>query len=118
MFKRQIVNARIERTSLGIEDHGILTAVLGLDYGGVGQGFGGYSLDNWSNEDGRRVGTAYGMEFVSRILKTVGVEKWEDLKGKHIRVDQEHNKIWGIGHIVNDVWFYPEKDLEYLIDQT
>ena len=40
----EIKNAIITGTYLGIEDHGILTFWLYLDYGGSGQGFGGYQL--------------------------------------------------------------------------
>lgn len=36
----EIRNARIVRTFLGIEDHGIFTAVLTLNYGDSQQGFG------------------------------------------------------------------------------
>ena len=115
---RKVANAVIDGTHLGNEDHGIMTAYVYLDYGGNYQGFGGYGLDTYEQKDKRRVGTAYGMEFVIRILKTVGVSKWEDLVGKHVRVDQEHGKVHGIGNIIKDVWFYPEKDLEYLVDQA
>ena len=52
----EIKNAIITGTYLGIEDHGILTFWLYLDYGGSGQGFGGYQLDN------RGTGTAVRMD--------------------------------------------------------
>ena len=41
----EIKNARITRTTLGVEDHGILTAFLHLEGDGWGIGFGGYALD-------------------------------------------------------------------------
>ena len=45
-----------------------------------------------------------------RIMDTVGVEKFQDLKGKYIRVAA---KGWGnsvkiIGNIINDKWFDTE----------
>jgi len=110
----EIKNARIESVSLGYEDHGILTCMLHLDYGGSGQGFGGYVLDYYNKDIEERVGTAYGMEFIILILKTVGVEKWEDLVGKNIRVKAEDTKIIAIGHILKDNWFEPGKDLIWL----
>src|SRR3990167_10576868 len=103
----QIVNAKINGTMLGIEDHGIMTASVELDYGGSGQGFGGCALDepikDASGKFLRRQGTAYGCEFIKRILWVVGVERWEALIGKHVRVKREDG--WGgmafaIGHII------------------
>lgn len=103
----EIVNAKINGTMLGIESHDIMSFFLYLDFGGSGQGFGGYGLDEWVKEKDRRVGTAYGLDLVMKILDVVGVEKWEDLKGKHIRVQKEnwHSPIKRIGHIIEDKWF-------------
>lgn len=97
---KEIKNATIERTMIGIEDHGILTCMLHLDYGGSGQGFGGYEI------------TLNAGQWIQKIIETVGVEKWEDLKGKHIRVESEHSKVYKIGHIIEDRWFNPEEDLD------
>lgn len=112
----EIRNAKIEEVSLGYEVHGILTCYLFLDYGSSSQSFGGYALDIWHKEAGERFGTAYGMEFVRSILDVVGVEKWEDLKGKNIRVKSESRKIHAIGHIIKDKWFEPEKDLKQFLE--
>jgi hypothetical protein len=99
-------NAKITSTMLGVEDHGILTCFLYLDYGGTCQGFGGYGMDAYDGK--RRVGVAYGMEFIAEVLRTVGVGKWEDLPGKHVRAVANHSKVERIGHIIKDVWFDPE----------
>ncbi len=117
----EIKNAVIESTFLGKEGHGILSSMLTLDYGGSCQGFGGYGFDKPIKDDQdnflRREGTAYGCEFINRILETLDVESWEKLKGTHLRVvtkgDFFNSKIQGIGHIIKDKWFYPEKDLSY-----
>lgn len=66
---------RIKSTSLGIdEDHGIFTFWLNMDYGGSGQGVGGYNLTQTAHK------------FVPAILKAVGVSAWEQLAGKTIFV--------------------------------
>jgi len=84
---------------LGYEDHGILTFFITLDYGDGGhQSFGGYSL-----------GKAYTTKVIEGILKVVGVDRWEKLKGQHIRVKAEHTKVHEIGHILEDKWFNPKK---------
>ena len=117
---REIKNAKITGTMLGQEDHGILSCMINLNYGGSGQGFGGYCLDEPHKVNGEfkgRRGTAYGMEFIRRVLETVGVEKWEDLKGKHVRADCEWVRVHGIGHITENKWFYPERDLVEFLEK-
>jgi hypothetical protein len=111
-MNREIKNARIESTSLGFDR--VFSCWLHLDYGGSGQGFGGYCLWNLNNS----ASATWGAEFIERILNTVGVQYWEELKGKHIRVDAEKfGKIHGIGHYLKDDWFYPQKDLAYLQEE-
>lgn len=95
-------NAKITGTLLGYEDHGIFTCMIFVEYGGNGgQGFGGYAL-----------GGDYTNKWIEGVLKTVGVEKWEDLKGKHIRIVRKDwsSPIKKIGHIIEDVWFEPPKE--------
>jgi hypothetical protein len=86
--------AKITSTALGYEDHGIFTCVLHVDYGGTSQGVGGYALDRYDEDKRVRVGSVYGMEFIARILRAAGVERWEQLKGRTIFVVREH-KGWG-----------------------
>lgn len=100
-------NAKIESTRLGWEDHGIFTFVLNLDYGGSGQSAGDYALDRWfgpRGSAGGRCGTAMGLDMVMAVLKTVGVQKWEDLPGLHIRVRADHSKVHAIGNYLEDRW--------------
>ena len=88
MNDREIKNARIRSTMLGREDHGILTFMIDLEYGGGGQGFGGYGLDEYDAEHERRVGVAASMDLISEILR----------------------KVHGIGNVLDDrLWLYPEK---------
>lgn len=91
-------NGVIESVMLGLEDHGIPTCNLGIDFGGTFQAFGGYDLRHKS----------YGIDFLMEILKVLGVSKWEDLKGTFVRARRTHTKIIAIGHIVKDQWFEPE----------
>lgn len=105
-------NAKIRSTMLGVEDHGIMTCSISLDYGGMVQGFGGYGFDEPHKTEaepfGRR-GTAYGCEFIRRVLVVVGVDCWEDLKGKHVRAVIDGGLVRKIGHIIEDKWFDPEE---------
>lgn len=103
----EIVNAQIKRTMLGFEDHGIFTAFLFVEWPGSGCGFGGYHL----GKDVPDQQSGYGAAFIQRVLKTVGVEKWEDLQGKFIRIESEGlgGGIRRIGHIIEDKWFDPKE---------
>lgn len=105
----EIVNAQIEATSLGYEDHGILTCMLHLKWPGAGVGFGGLAMDTPNGKSGRdfkREGTAFGMSLVAAILETVGVENWEDLPGKYVRVVDGGcgSRCRKIGHLLENKW--------------
>lgn len=80
--------AKIESVSLGWEDHGIFTCMVHLNYGGSGQGAGGYSLDE-PRRDGEgefigRFGTAFGMQWIMNLMQAVGVTDFADLKGRTV----------------------------------
>lgn len=109
----QIVNARIERTILGYEDHGIMTACLYLDYSGAGQMFGGYALDGKPvDREKGRVPTPLCGAFIANVLRVTGVGSWEKVAGTYIRVDCDLGQVHGIGHLLKDDWFYPADLLE------
>lgn len=117
MVRGEIKNARITRTMLGVEEHGILSAMIYLEYNGRGQGFGGYSLDAPAAKAERDKGALKrhphkncGL-FVARVLEVVGVEKWEDLKGQVCRADASYSQVHAIGNFLKEEWFYPEKEL-------
>lgn len=106
----ETVNAKIASTMLGIEDHGIMTFFIFLEWNGGGQALGGFALDGAkSREDYEtRVGHGAGFIAIRKILETVGVEKWEDLKGKLIRAkidDLGTSTPPIIGNIMEDRWF-------------
>lgn len=106
-------NAIIESVTLDDADRGFLNAWLFLDYGGSGQGFGGYALYLPDNYDHHNMLSPAG-HFIWRCMQIGGVKKWEDLKGKTIRVRKESRagSVIAIGHIVKDDWFYPSKELK------
>lgn len=105
-----IKNAIIEKVSLSKADHGLLSGWVYLDYGGSGQGFGGYNL--YVPKRKLKDAGNYAGHFIWRVLEIVGVERWEDLQGKPIRVDGDHSGIKAIGHILEDKWFNPSEEFE------
>ena len=102
-----IKNAIIKSVEIEIEDHGLLTVWLMLDYGdSTSQGFGGWCLYNEYFPKNDRAG-----RFIQRILDVVGVRNWNDLSGKTIRVRGSGTGVDAIGHIIKDDWFEPSKDM-------
>lgn len=99
-------NAEITDTFLGIEDHGIMSFNIQTMSDGCGQGFGGYGLDQHNKITKKRDGWGGGVMMLRGILETIGVSKWEDLKGKFCRVRAiPFGRIVAVGHIINDKWF-------------
>jgi len=74
----------IKSTHLGYESHGIFTLYAELDYGGSGQSFGGYALDQYDKTTDQRWGTDWGLEFIKRVMWVVGVSKWEEMVGQRV----------------------------------
>lgn len=102
-MEREIKNAKITSVWLGVEDHGLLTAYVNLTYDASGQSFGGWNFGAAS----KGITSPFGVEFIRRVLETVGVKSWGELPGQVIRVDADFGKVYRIGNALKDVWFDP-----------
>lgn len=71
-YRREL--ARIESTTLGVEDHGIFTAVIHVSYGGRRQGIGCHNLSEVAGK------------YIPAMLNVCGADEWEKLRGKTIYV--------------------------------
>jgi hypothetical protein len=78
---------KIERTTLGFEDHGILTAWLHCNYGSSAQGLGGYALDGPYDKEAKvRLPNAECGRWVVGVMKACGVQSWEKVAGRTVIV--------------------------------
>lgn len=121
-----IENAKINDVSISMADHGVLTFTIFVEGAGwlcgIGQyvnGVGYLGADYWK-------GNGSAIVAMMKIMDTVGVEKWEDLKGKFIRVESEglSSSIHKIGNIIEDKWFdlkeffkNTESEVPYILDE-
>ena len=116
----EIRNAKISSTMLGREDHGIMTFMIYIDGGSFACGVGGYCLDEFNSATRARVFRAESMEAISKVLEVVGVDKWEDLPGKYIRLEDNGlgSTVTKIGNIIKDKWFDLEEFFMHQKEKT
>jgi hypothetical protein len=117
-----IKNAVIESAEISYGERGFLDAWLTLDYGGSGQGFGGYVLYMPKSYRNHRLSSPAG-HFIFRVMEIAGVTEWSKLKGKTIRVRTDSDSEFGglieaVGHIVREDWFSPSEDFKALGNDT
>lgn len=103
----EIKNAQIESVRLTMADHGVLTSDLVLNGHGWGVCYGGYVLGKGYLGSKDFEGYGSGMEAIMRIMDTVGVEEYGQMKGKYVRVATKGlgSSVRIIGNILDDKWF-------------
>lgn len=113
-------NAVIESTMIGKEDCGVMTFMIRIRSGSLNAAEGRYRLFAFTDRvKGEREYRSKGLEAISQILDVVGVDRWEHLKGRHIRIeDNEWTAITKIGNIMEDKWFdmkefFPEGNYQH-----
>ena len=105
-------NAKIDSVDLSMEDHGCLTLKMVLKGGGWGCVYGGYSLGHGyvGASDDFTDGSSAGMEYIIRIMNTVGSPTFNDMVDRYVRVARKHGEcLTIIGNILSDTWFDAKK---------
>lgn len=91
---------KIVKVDLHIEDHGMLTLDVAFDFGGSAQVLGGIALDTFSKVDGRRIGSAAGLDFVVQLLGLFKANRLSEIVGRTAYAlrdsDRNHAPIQGI----------------------
>ena len=113
------VNAVITSADVTLDRDCFLSCWLMLDYGGSGQGFGGYVLGGVSDtkagrhEEQKNIAAIW----LVGVLEAAGVTKLSDCVGKVVRVRKvsDFGDILAIGHAIkNDKWFEPRKAFAFM----
>ena len=106
MTDTTIKNAQIKSTFLGREDHGIFTFYLDVCIADGGCAIGGYALDNYDETQKRRICDQKGLQLIDEIIRVVGVDSWEKLNGKYIRIKcrGRGQTVNEIGNLIDDKW--------------
>ena len=113
----KVLNAVVTKTTLGIEDHGCLSSFIYVDrQGGCSQGFGGWALHLPPSFTHHELKSVAG-HFICRVLDVCGVESWDKVAGKAVRICEKGGRLVAIGHIINDDWFIPKSDFEQAIKE-
>ncbi|MBQ6734865.1 MAG: hypothetical protein IJR00_08155 [Lachnospiraceae bacterium] len=102
-----IENAIIKNTRLGLSGGNIPTFYVFVEGACWGCGIGGYAIRGYDKEKEVAIYSGAALEAMMKICEVVGVENWEDLKGKYCRVKPEGlgGGIHVIGNILKDDWF-------------
>lgn len=105
----KIVNAKITSTKLAMGEHGCLTFYLFVEGGGWSCGIGGYCIGHGylGCKEKDFDATDKGLVAMMRIMDVVGVETWEDLPDKYVRVEigSWGDTITKIGNLIDEKWF-------------
>jgi len=109
-------NAVITKVTLTTEDYGLLSSWITLDYSGAGKGFGGYSLYLPKSIDHHKLRSVAG-HWIFRVMEIAGVDSWDELPGKTVRVRADRDKVHAIGHIIKDDWFNPSEDFAEITEE-
>ena len=103
----KIENAKIQSVDLSMADHGVLMLELELHGNGWSCVFGQFVLGKGYLGAKEFSGNKKSTEFLMRVMDIVGVDRFNQMVGKYVRVAI---KGWGspikiIGNLIEDRWF-------------
>ena len=119
-FENVVENVKITNTSITMEDYGVLTFNITVEGDGFIVNLGGYSIGSGylgAKEFSAKNGG--GLVAMMKIMNVIGVEKWEDLKGKYCRIRSGRwgSKVYIIGNIIENKWFNMKEFFEEYSDK-
>lgn len=103
----EIENAEITDVDLSMADHGQLVLQLVLEGSGWGSTFGNFTIGFGELDAKEFKGCEQGIELLMQTMDAVGVARFQDMKGKIVRVATESRTTRGIGNAIYDKWCIP-----------
>lgn len=79
-------NMQITSADLSMEDHGVITLSMGMKSNGISTVYGGICLGHGYLEAKEFSGSVKAMPYIMRIMDVVGVDRFNNMKGKYVRV--------------------------------
>ena len=104
----QILNGKITEADLSMAEHGVLIMLLTLSGDGWGVEYGGHILGKGFVGATGFDSDPKGIEQIMRVMDTVGVAHFKDLKGSYVRIavhQKDQGRVNVIGNILTDKWF-------------
>jgi hypothetical protein len=104
----QILNGKITEADLAMVDQGVFIMLLSLTGDGWGVEYGGHVLGKGFVDATEFSSEPKGIEQIMRVMDTVGVSHFKDLKGSYIRIavhQKDNGRVNVIGNIIADKWF-------------
>lgn len=103
-------NMQIISVDLSMQDHGVITLMMSMKGNCIGTVYGGICLGHGYLGAKEFSGSVKAMPYIMRIMDVVGVERFNDMKGKYVRVAIKDfsSPVKIIGNIIEDKWFNPE----------
>ena len=110
----KIENAQISSADLSMADYGVLTLEMPITGSGWGCVYGGRVIGKGYLGANEFKGSSMGIEYIMRIMDIVGVEKFNEMSGKYIRVARTGwgNPIRIIGNLIENRWFDADRFFE------
>ncbi|MBO5384532.1 MAG: hypothetical protein J6A30_09555 [Ruminococcus sp.] len=112
---KEICNVKITGTSITMSDRGCLTFYVTVEGASMGCNLGGYCIGHgYLGSEEFRAEKGSGLVAMMNIMNVVGVERWEDLKGKYCRIASNGygQTVDEIGNLIEDKWFNLRKFFE------
>ena len=104
----QILNGKITEADLSMAEHGVLIMLLSIAGDGWGVDYGGHILGKGSLGTTEFSSEPKGIEQIMRVMDTIGVAHFKDLKGSYVRIavhQKDRGRVNVIGNILTDKWF-------------
>ena len=103
----EILNVKITSVTISMRDHGCLTFGVTVEGAGFGVTLGGYVIGHGHIDADEFDSSGSGLVAMMKLMDTVGVDRWEDLKGQYARIKSDGwgSRVTCIGNILKDKWF-------------